>query len=288
MSSARRRGGRVPIRLKLLLALLLTLTALAAPPPILGGVGLGKVKLGTTLADVEKALGKTDQVSSSPNDPGSKFYAYPKFGCSVFVGSQGKVIGITITSAQYKTPEGLGVGSSRAQVEKAYGKGLARGGGNVTYASRGLAFSYGGEKVNNVFIVKPEEDRPLLGDRQIVPGQRVGDLKLGAPAEGVLKAWGKPDATTPLSGIKGEIWNYKDEGVGVLASELKIKAVIVSTGDFITAGGVQVGSSFDEVKKAFGAGGEASGDFYFYPARGIGFQLTGGRVSEIRVVSPGN
>lgn len=267
--------------------MLLALTAVAAPPPILGGVGLGKVKLGTTLADVEAALGKAAQVTSSPNDPGSKFYAYPKFGCSVFVGSEGKVIGITITSAQYRTPEGLGVGSSRSQVEKAYGKGLARGAGNVNYASRGLAFSYGNDKVSNVFVFKREEDRPLLGDRLIVPGQRAGDLKLGAPAEGVLKAWGKPDATTPLSGIKGEIWNYKDQGVGVLASELKIKAIIVSTGDFITAQGVQVGSSLAEVKKAFGTGGEASGDFYFYPQKGIGFQLTAGRVSEIRVVSPG-
>ncbi len=253
----------------------------------MGGVGLGKVKLGNTLADVEAALGKTDQVTSSPNDPGSKFYAYPKFGCSVFVGSQGKVIGVTITGTQYRTPEGLGVGSTRPQVEKAYGKGLARGNGNVNYAVKGLAFSYNGGKVTHVFIFKPEQTRPFLGDRQIVPGSRVGDLKLGAPSAPVRQAWGEPTAVTPLSGIPGEIWNYKDQGVGVLASGGKIQAVIVSSGDFISEAGVQVGSSFDEVKRAFGAGGEASGDFYFYPKKGIGFQMTANRVSEIRVVAPG-
>lgn len=260
---------------------------LAAPPPILGGVGIGKVKLGTSLAEVEAALGKSSQVSASPNDPGSKFYAYPKFGVTVFVGSAGKVIGITVTSAQYRTPEGLGVGSTRPQVEKAYGKGLARGSGNVNYASRGLAFSYNGGKVTHVFVFKPEESRPFLGDRLIVPGMRVGDLRLGAPADPVRKAWGAPSGVTPLSGIPGEVWNYKEQGVSVLASEGLIRSIMVSSGDFITKEGVQVGSSFEEVKKAFGTDGEASTDFYFYVKKGIGFQLTGGRVSEIRVVAAG-
>lgn len=236
---------------------------------------------------MQAALGRSDQVSSSPNDPGAKFYGYPRFGVTVFIGSEGKVIGVTVTSAQYHTPEGLGVGSTRAQVEKAYGRGLSRGSGNVNYAARGLAFSYAGEKVTHVFVFKPEQSRPYLGDRQIVPGSRVGDLKLGAPADPVRKAWGEPSGTTPLSGIPGEIWNYKDQGVGVLASEGKIRALMVSSGDFITREGVQVGSSLAEVKRAFGTDGESSADFYFYPRKGIGFQLVGGRVSEIRVVAPG-
>ncbi|MCE7873698.1 hypothetical protein DYH09_25440 [bacterium CPR1] len=262
-------------------------TVLLAVPPIQPGVGVGKVKLGVTLADIEAALGKTDQVESSPNDPESKFYKYPRFGVVVFVGSSGKVIGVNVTSSQYRTPEGLGVGSSRAQVEQAYGTGLARGTGNVSYAQKGLAFSFHQDKVTHVFVFKPEEQRPFLGDRQIVPGQRVGDLKLGAPCAPVRQAWGAPPRTTPLSGIPGEIWNYTEQGVGVLASEGKIKAVIVTSGDFISRQGVQVGSSLKEVEKEFGSGYQKSTDFYFYTRKGIGFQVLGGRVSEIRVVAPG-
>ncbi|MEW6279602.1 MAG: hypothetical protein AB1758_13320 [Candidatus Eremiobacterota bacterium] len=272
-------------RIAILLVLLGGL-AWAAAPPIEPGKGVGKVKLGRSLAEIEQALGKADQVSSSPNDPDSKFYTYKKFGVMVFVGSGGKVIGVTITSAQYRTPEGIGVGSTRGQVEQAYGRGLSRGEGNVNYAARGLAVSYQGGKVSHVYVFTPEESRPLLGDRLIVPGVRVGDLKVGAPAASVRQAWGAPTTVSPLSGVQGEVWHYEDQAVSLVIHGDKIHGVMVGTGDFITREGLKVGSSADEAVRIYGRDYEESGQHRWYKLKGIGFQLAGGRISEIRILPP--
>ena len=272
----------------LLLAFLLgTLCAQAAPSGrIEGGKGVGAVRLGQNEQQVVRLLGRPAKVTPSPNDPNSKLMDYPSQGFSVFMGSSGGVIGVMVSGSSWRTPEGIGVGSTQAQVTGLFGPGLARGGGNLTYASRGLAFSFQGGKVQTVYVVQREDERPLLGDRLIEPGRRIGEIRLGDPIARVESAWGRADSVFPLDQASGRtVYLYKEEALGLVVFSGRIEAMRLQTGDFITREGVKVGSSRSEVLRAFGRTYRSEPDRLLYEVRGIGFWFQGDRVKEIQVVS---
>ncbi|MGM9998035.1 MAG: hypothetical protein ACI38Q_01340 [Candidatus Bruticola sp.] len=275
------------LSISLILLFLLASWAYAAANgnAIIGGQGVGAVRLGQNINQVRSVLGAPGKVVASPNDPNSQLLHFTQHGLAVFMGSNGAVIGVTVTGGQWKTPEGIGVGSPGNLVTKTYGQGLQRGQGNINYASRGLAFSIRSGKVANIYVFKREEDRPLLGDRIIVPGTRVGSIKIGTPLSTVSNSWGNADNVTPM-GQGRSLHRYKEESIGLIVNPKQtIEGVVMETGDFITKEGVKVGSSQAEVTKVFG-NMKVSGGSLIYENKGIGFRLTQGRVSQITVLSP--
>lgn len=270
----------------LLFLALLTLPALSADPNLIqGGKGVGPVRLGQSLEQVEKALGKPSSTKPSPNDPDSKLLEYPKKGLSVFVGSSGAVIGVIVTGAGYRTADDVRVGTGKSTVASVYGTGLQRGVENLTYPSRGLAFSFASGKVTHIFIFQPEEQRALLGDRIIEAGKRVGDIRIGDPISKVAEAWGKADTVLPLSKeSKRDLHRYKEEAIGLIVYGGRIEGMILETGDFITRDGIKVGSSKAEVLKAFGKTYRTQPERIWYDVRGIGFWFQGDRVRQIQVI----
>lgn len=251
---------------------------------IRGGVGVGPVRLGQTMDELKKALGAPARTTPSPNDPDSKLLDYPARGLSIFMGSSGAVIGVVVSGTSWKTSEGIGVGSPQARVTELFGRGLQRGPENLTYPSRGLAFAFQGGKVRMVYVVQKEEERPLLGDRLVDPGRRVGDLRIGDPVSRVDEAWGRADKTLPL-GKDRQLHVYKEEAVSLVVYGGRVEAIILETGDFITREGVKVGSTRAEVLKAFGRIYRTEPDRIWYDVRGIGFWFQGDRVRQIQVVA---
>lgn len=270
----------------LVLLALLTLPSLAADPKLIqGGKGVGPVRLGQSLEQVQKALGKPGATKPSPNDPEAKLLEYPAKGLSVFLGSSGAVIGVVVTGAGYRTAEDVCVGTGKATVTSTYGTGLQRGLENLTYPSRGLAFSFASGKVTHIFVFTPEEQRALLGDRIIEPGKRVGDIRIGDPIAKVAEAWGKADKVVPLSKeSRRDLHRYKEEAIGLIVFGGRIEGMILETGDFITRDGIKVGSSRAEVLKAFGRTYRSEPERIWYEVRGIGFWFQGDRVRQIQVL----
>lgn len=267
-----------------LCSLLLWGQALWAQQLIKGGEGVGSIRLGSSLAQVQQILGRPDKALPSPNDPQAKLLHFKSQGLAVFMGSNGRVIGVTVLSGSWKTPEGIGLGSAATSVTQTYGQGLQRGQGNINYATKGLAFSLRQGKVTGIYVFKREDDRPLLGDRLIIPGQRVGQIKIGMPASTVSQAWGQADSVTPMGQGGRSLYRYREEALGLIVSNSgRIEGLVMETGDFITQQGVKVGSSQAEVVRAFGQA-PMSGGSLIYEKKGIGFRFTQGRVSQITVL----
>jgi opacity protein-like surface antigen len=108
----------------------------AAPPAKVGtritltGAGsIGALKIGISPTAAKKLLGKpddSDRAGFSGKSSDLKL-SYRRYGLTVhfFRGTQGgrtKLSGITITSSQFKTSKGIGVGSRVSQLQSAYGK----------------------------------------------------------------------------------------------------------------------------------------------------------------------
>ncbi len=270
-----------------LLILLILLPSLAlADSSIVGGKRVGPVALGQSLQTLEKSLGKADRVQKAEADKEAAMLFCQQKGIAVLVTAKKKVLGITVTSPSYATPEAVRVGSSEKQVRQAYGQGLIRGRGNWTYPDRGLAFSFAKGKVSQIYVMKTEEERPLLGDRLIQAGIRCGDLELGLPFQQVVKLWGKPDHRADMKGKSAEIVSYRDHGVRLVVSQGRVDGILITTGDFITPQGVKIGSSRAEVVRAFGKKFQEKEPYLGYSQDGIGFILGEEQVIEIQVLYP--
>lgn len=274
----------MPWKLRVVRVVLLLL--LLCPPlwaaVIEPGKSAGSYQLGQDFKQVQASLGAPARVDPSPSDPSTKMYFYRDV--AFLVNRQNQVLGITVTSPSYATSGGVGVGSSEQKVRAAFGEGLQRGNGNRTYAERGLGFSFSSGVVTHVYVFKPEGQRPLLGDRLLVAGKRAGELALGLPFATVAKEWGAPEARSELGGRS--VVSYPKQGVRLVVSGGKLDGVLVSTGDFITAGGLKVGSTVSEIERVLGPAPSKRETGLFYPKLGIGFVLSGGQVREVQILYP--
>ena len=256
--------------------------AAAADKSIRPGQGVGPINLGQSLAQVKGLLGAPDKVIKSPNDPNAKFLRYAQHSLAVFVGSNGVVIGVTVLGGSWSTPEGIKVGSPKAAVMKKYGQGLMRGQGNVNYAERGIAFTYKNGVVDTIYVQKIDDNKALLGDRLIMPGERCGSVKIGMPVNAVVQAWGQPDNVLNLQG-GSSIYQYKEEMMGFIVRNNRVSGMVIETGDFITTHGLKVGSAKSDVLRVFGPCKEADSQL-IYDKKGIGFRILDDRVQQITVL----
>ena len=269
----------------LLLALLLAPAVRAKTSLLIPGKGFGTVQLGAEYVDFAPAFGKPKKVTTSTEDPSIKMVWFESF--AVQVNHDGKVIGITVLSPDYRTSEGLGVGSTNENIQKALGAGLVRGESGRVYPSRGIGFMFSNGKAAYVLVFKAEEGAvtPLLGDRLLIGGQRAGDLRLGMPFATVQKAWGSPSGEKPM-GPGRTLADYQKEGVRFVVGGGKVEAILVTTGDFISASGIKVGGRRAEIEKKLGPAPSHKGDGIFYPKKGVGFLLATDEIREIQILAP--
>ena len=143
---------------------LLTLVSLTALVSCGGGNGKSYVfKKGNVTMEIGKSadcltqLGTPSNVESYNATCGdtaviNKLYTYPGFQVHTTPEKNGDIIfKILITDDSVKTPEGLTIGSTRAQVTSALGNGSSAG-GNITYEGKGmkLQFYFRGDEVINI------------------------------------------------------------------------------------------------------------------------------------------
>lgn len=267
-------------RLFLVLCLLIPCLCWAQAWQLKPGASYGPISLGQPVAQAEQALGAPTRSVPSQSDPESSLRTYAK-NVLLLVNGKKKVIGITVFQSGARTTEGVGVGSKIAQVQQAMGPGLPRGSGQVAYPGSGIGFAYDeAGLVDRVFIFKVEAQSALQGDRLVVAGQRCGDLKVGMAFSQVESAWG----AAPVH--KGKDHRWPDKGVGLLVDGGKVLAITITTGDYITAKGLKMGSSRAEVLALYGNPPQANGENLIYPARGIAFYLAGDTVSTVQVFAP--
>jgi len=122
--------------------------ALAGDRLVIAGSRAGDIKLGQTLSSVEKAWG----AAGTQKD---KDFRWPDKGIGLLVKHE-KIIAITLTTGDYITPEGIKVGTLKAEVENVLGKAPLANGTNWFYPKRGLAIYFAGDQVSTLQVFAPQ------------------------------------------------------------------------------------------------------------------------------------
>ncbi|MHB2018000.1 MAG: hypothetical protein ACYCW6_13700 [Candidatus Xenobia bacterium] len=251
-----------------------------------GGVSVGPYRLGSDFSASRKALGKPDRTQESQIPPyDTHLFWYEKQGLAFFV--KGSTLnGITVISTDYHTPEGIRVGSSRAQVEHVYGPPAKLRQRDVTYPELGLAFTYDSSgHVQRLFVVDKEARDALKGDRQIVAGQRLGGIRLGGSVADVVAQWGKPTRTAQLpSSPDHTLLQFEDQGIILVMYNGRIDGVTTVSGEYTTPNGLHVGVSRADVYKIYGSHPVNADGIDAYKSKGIGFTFEGDKVTEITIL----
>ncbi len=130
-------------------------------------------------------------------------------------------------------------------------------------------------------------DPQVVARQPIVPGQSLGPISLGMTEEQVVAALGKPDSTpTPRA------WQYRDPDVAVnfSASNPRTVAAVFAGGapplvnvPYRTAEGLGVGSTRDDVVKAWGRPENETAETLTYLSRGIVLMHKNGTVTWLAV-----
>lgn len=253
---------------------------------ITGGKGVGSFQLGKPFGPYEKALGAPTKVQASEVSNDAKLVYYKKYGMYFFV-KKDVVNGITVSSPLFSTAEGLHVGSDEGEVTRAYGSAQKLNDG-VVYPERGIGFTFEAGKVSRIYVTDKEGRDLASGDLRIVPGARVGGLRLGQSVDFVVKQWNEPSKRAPFQQKPDcELWSYEKKGIIVITWQGKIDGVMVFSPAFRTDRGIHVGSRRDAVVKAYGKAGAREEGLEAYPSLGIGFFYEEGAVKQIYVKAAG-
>jgi len=143
----------------------------------------------------------------------------------------------------------------------------------------------------------------LLGDRSIVPGERIGRLRLGGKLEEIISVLGKAVPRGP--GIRKGTTTYTWDPIGLwlIADNAAGDIIWISVevgenpwGGLATREGLRLGSTEEQVLAAMGKPARTVSDGFakslYFDQQGIRFTLpiTGpmaGKVAALRVVRPG-
>lgn len=134
----------------------------ATKDPLLGdgvlvpGVRAGGIKIGMEMSAVEKYWGSP--TSTNPLESSQKITVsrYDQKAVKLLI-SDGLVAGVQINSFKYKTPEGIGVNSTKEQVIKTYGSRFREVNNSLMYNSLGLGFYINEGKVMEILLTYRKE-----------------------------------------------------------------------------------------------------------------------------------
>lgn len=269
--------------ISVLLFLLTSITLCQEATLIVGGERAGPFTIGAPFSQVQQRLGQPSSQAPTSGDPGTTFRAYKKEQLAFLVNPESQVIGITIARKDWKTAQGLGVGSSLLAFQELFGAGLKRGNGQVAFPEAGLAVTHRGGTVQLVYVVKPDEADKVKGDHLLVGGSRAGQLRLGQSANDMETLLGSPDKK---SGPQNNIWTYPDRGIRLAFIQERLHMVGVTSGDWVTPSGLKVGRPFADMKRELGPDYRIEQSSVFYDKWGIGARLQGDLIVEILIFNP--
>lgn len=256
------------------LMLLISISAAHADNIIQGGKRVGPIKLGESLSKYEKVLGPRKALSQT-------FFDYPKRGMALMV-KNGKIEGIMVYSSAYKTKEGVKVGSSINLLEKKFGAYLKTDTGALVYTDLGLAFNEKNYKITKIMVVQAKPDL-LLGDKLIVPGQRMGNIMLGMDINQVVKHWGQPSGTEKID-QKFTIYKYTQKGIKLIVEGGIVASAQILSYKYRTPEGISVKSTKEQVIKTYGKRFKEVKNSISYTTLGIGFFFNNNEVVEILLI----
>ncbi|MCA9778449.1 MAG: hypothetical protein KC800_17095 [Candidatus Eremiobacteraeota bacterium] len=250
---------------------------------LVGGERAGPFTIGSPFSQVESRLGQPTASQPTTGDPGTTFRAYKNHQLAFLVNPESQVIGVTVARKDWKTAEGLGVGSPLLAFQELYGKGLKRGNGQIAFPEAGLAVTHQGGVVELVYVVKIDQVDAVKGDHLLVGGSRAGQLRLGQSDADMLKLLGQP---TQKSGAENNIWTYPDRGIRLGFIQGRLHMVGVTSGDWVTPSGLKVGRPFSDMKRELGGNYRIDQSSVFYDSWGIGARLQGDQIVEILIFNP--
>lgn len=146
---------------------LLTAAALAAPMKVVDAQKVGNLKLGLDSSQLASLLGAPSKQGKPIEEAATgltvRDQSYPKQGLVVTVSREGKatvwrVERFTVTApCTWKTPQGIGIGSSDQEVRKAYSQLLDKEGQSATQLVvgsiyDGVIFHLKNGKVESIFV----------------------------------------------------------------------------------------------------------------------------------------
>jgi len=266
------------IAITLLLILTIKVTGISAQNDrlIVGGKRVGPVYLGKPLGKFEKILGPRKVINPS-------LYDYPNKGIAVMV-KKGIIRGIMVYSRMYKTGKGGKVGDSIKILKKKYGNYLITDAGALIYTELGLAFNEKDYRITKILVV-PSSPDPLLGDKIIVPGQRVGNIKIGMDISIITKHWGNPKSVKKLPGSQITVYTYSHKGMKILVESGIVAGAEIMSYKFRTREGISVNNSRNQVVKTYGKRYRQVKESINYRSLGIGFYFHKGKVISILLTS---
>ncbi len=118
---------------------------------IVPGHRAGNIKLGMDINQVVRYWGRPTSVEAIPGRKEFSQYKYSHKGVVIIVES-GIVAGARILSYKYRTPEGIGINSSRNQVLKTYGKKFKQVKNSISYGALGVGFYFNKGKVMEILL----------------------------------------------------------------------------------------------------------------------------------------
>ncbi|MFA5504385.1 MAG: hypothetical protein WC314_04190 [Vulcanimicrobiota bacterium] len=250
---------------------------------IVGGERAGPYTIGSPFAQVQSRLGPPSSQQPTSGDPGTTFRSYKQHQLAFLVNPEQKIIGITVARKDWKTAQGLGVGSPVLAFQELFGKGLKRGSGQLAFPEAGLAITFRGGLVEMIYVVKIDDVDKIKGDHLLVGGSRAGQLRLGQSDTDMQALLGRP---SQKSGPQDNIWTYPDQGIRLGFIEGRLHLVGVTSGDWVTPSGLKVGRPFSDMKRELGNDYRIDQSSVFYDKWGIGARLQGEQIVELLIFNP--
>lgn len=127
--------------------------------PLLGdriiraGSRAGELRLGMRLSAVEQAWGAA--TSTVPMNQGRMLVTYQSYSVR-FVVQSGVIDAILLTTGDFITPEGLKVGSTTVEVQKALGQSRSKNKSGLFYPKQGIGFIVESNQVTEIQILSPK------------------------------------------------------------------------------------------------------------------------------------
>ena len=127
------------------------------------GIGVGKVKFGMTVEKMKDILGKPDVDATGIS------YLYSSLGIEIIAmdhttidriscgnpeNKSDSIIKVMEQACKFKTAEGIGIGSTEAQVIEAYGEPTNRRGNRLMYKDKRISFTLAEDKIIGIFLQK--------------------------------------------------------------------------------------------------------------------------------------